>query len=234
MNQLFVMISILDRKQLNKFLYLYREYGICTNLATLGYGTAVNETLDYLGLEASEKAVITSVVTRKTWKEVRCALKQKMNIDIPGNGVAFIIPISSVGGKSQLRFLTGKQEFELKEESILQNTKYELLVIISNIGYSNEVMDAARKANAGGGTILHAKGSGSRETEHFLGITLTSEKEMIYIVVRSNEKNTIMKAIMDNAGLKSKAQAILFSLPVTSTAGMRFAEFIEQPEEDED
>ena len=33
-----------------------------------------------------------------------------------------------------------------------------------------------------------------------------------------------MKAIMDEAGLESKARAIVFSLPVTSTAGLRLQE----------
>ena len=33
-----------------------------------------------------------------------------------------------------------------------------------------------------------------------------------------------MKAIMEKAGLDSKAKSIVFSLPVTETAGMRLVE----------
>ena len=33
-----------------------------------------------------------------------------------------------------------------------------------------------------------------------------------------------MKAVMEKAGLESKAQSIVFSLPVTSTAGLRLIE----------
>ena len=44
---------------------------------------------------------------------------------------------------------------------------------------------------------------------------------MIFIVVRTEQKNAIMKAIMDNAGTKTPAGGICFSLPVTSTAGLR-------------
>jgi hypothetical protein len=33
-----------------------------------------------------------------------------------------------------------------------------------------------------------------------------------------------MKAIMEKAGLESKAKSIVFSLPVTETAGMRLVE----------
>ena len=42
---------------------------------------------------------------------------------------------------------------------------------------------------------------------------------MVFIVARSSEKNQIMKAIMARAD--PKAGAIVFSLPVTDTAGLR-------------
>lgn len=47
---------------------------------------------------------------------------------------------------------------------------------------------------------------------------------MILIVVKNCDKNAIMKAIMEKAGLESKAKSIVFSLPVTETAGMRLVE----------
>ena len=57
-----------------------------------------------------------------------------------------------------------------------------------------------------------------------LGVPLVDEKEMVLIVVRSAQKDPVMRAIMDHAGLNSKAGTILFSLPVTDTAGMRLME----------
>ena len=65
-------------------------------------------------------------------------------------------------------------------------------------------------------------------SERFFGVQLASEKEMTYIVVRSSEKNRIMQAIMEKAGLNTRAQAIAFSLPVTDVAGMRLAEMNEE------
>ena len=63
-----------------------------------------------------------------------------------------------------------------------------------------------------------------QKAEQFLGFSLATEKEMILIVVKSCDKNAIMKAIMEKAGLESKAKSIVFSLPVTETAGMRLVE----------
>ena len=50
------------------------------------------------------------------------------------------------------------------------------------------------------------------------------EKEMIFIVAKKEQKNQIMQAIMEKAGLDSKAKSIVFSLPVTDTAGLRLIE----------
>ena len=39
-----------------------------------------------------------------------------------------------------------------------------------------------------------------------------------------------MSAIMQDAGLDSKAKSIVFSLPVTDTAGMRLMDYIDEEE----
>lgn len=218
------MIAIIDRNRTREFAEFYEKYGISVNFIMLGKGTAGNEILDYFGLENTEKSVIFSVVTRENWKKIRSGMQKEMDIDIPGTGIAFVVPVSSIGGKKQLEFLTENQEFEMGEESTLKDTKYELLVVIANQGYTELIMDAARKCNAGGGTVIHAKGTGMQGAEKFLGVTLAAEKEIIYIVVRREDKNAVMKVIMDEAGMKSKAKSIVFSLPVTGTAGMRLLE----------
>ena len=82
----------------------------------------------------------------------------------------------------------------------------------------------------GGGTVIHAKGIGMEKAEQFLGVSIAAEKEMIFIVTKSKGKNEIMKAIMEQAGMNSKAKSIVFFLPVTSTAGLRLQE--EEPAEE--
>ena len=96
--------------------------------------------------------------------------------------------------------------------------------MIANRGYIDLVMDAAREAGADGGTVLQAKGTGMEHAEKFMGVSLDAEKEMIFIVTRTEQKNSIMQAVMEKVGVESKAQAIVFSLPVTDTAGLRLIE----------
>ena len=47
---------------------------------------------------------------------------------------------------------------------------------------------------------------------------------MIFIVSKAEQKSRIMKSIMENAGLESRARSVVFSLPVTDTAGLRLQE----------
>lgn len=224
MSTLYMMATISDRNQTRRFLAFYKEHGITMTLITFGRGTTSSDILDSFGLEAAEKAILFAFVTDSEWKQIKNGLQKQMKIDIPGSGIAFIVPISSIGGKKQLQFLTEGREFKKGEESTLKDTTYELLVVIANQGYTDMIMDAARGANAAGGTVIHAKGTGTEQAERFLGVSIAAEKEMIFMVTKREGKNAIMRAIIDKAGLKSKAGSIIFSLPVTETAGMRLIE----------
>ena len=224
MGNIYLMTTIVDRKIVEKYLSLYRENDLHIMYVTLGYGTASNEIMDYLGLDSVEKAVTISVVEEETWRAVKKQLQRKLRIDAPGGGIAFTIPLSSVGGRKTLEFLLEKTDYQKQEESTLKNTEYELIVVISQQGYTDIIMDAAREAGAYGGTVIHAKGTAGEVANKFMGVTIADEKEIVYIVSKTREKNAIMKAVMEKAGLNSKAKAICFSLPVSDTAGLRLLE----------
>ena len=74
------------------------------------------------------------------------------------------------------------------------------------------------------GVGISAIRSDERAAEKFLGVTLASEKEIIFIVTKKEQKNAIMQSVMQKAGMQTRAKAIVFSLPVTSTAGLRLLE----------
>lgn len=216
--------TIVDRKNGSKYAKLYKKSGPAVSFMTLGAGTARGDILDYLGLEDTEKTVIFSVQEEEDWLILKNELRHKLQIDAPGGGIAFTIPLSSIGGKKTLQFLLAKGEYQKGEESVLKDTAHDLIIVIANRGYIEVVMDAARGAGAYGGTVIQAKGTGMEYAEKFMGVSLAAEKEMIFIVTRTEQKNDIMKAVMEKVGTNSKAQAVVFSLPVTDTAGLRLIE----------
>lgn len=224
MGCLYLQITIVERKSVNKYLQVFEENNLHISYVILGSGTVSNEMADYLGLDSSEKGVVFSVVEEETWCTVKNQLQKKLKIDAPGEGISFIIPLSSVGGRRTLQFLLEGQEYKKGEESTLKNTNHELIVVIAEQGYTELIMDAARGAGAYGGTVIHAKGTGIKEAEKFMGLSIAAEKEILFIVSKTEEKNAIMLAIMEKAGLESKAKSIAFTLPVTDTAGLRLIE----------
>uniref|UniRef100_UPI0040579E73 P-II family nitrogen regulator n=1 Tax=Acetatifactor sp. TaxID=1872090 RepID=UPI0040579E73 len=219
MGSLYMMTTIVNRKDVQKYLNLYQENNLHVMFLSLGFGTASNEVLDYLGLDSTEKAVAFSVLEENSWLQIKKQLEKKLKIDAPGGGIAFTIPLSSVGGKKTLQFLLESQNYQKEEESTMKDTIHQLIVVIAEQGYTEMIMDAAREAGAYGGTVIHAKGTGMQAADKFMGVSLAAEKEVIYIVTKTEQKNPIMQAIMQKAGLDSKAKSIVFSLPVTDTAG---------------
>ena len=99
--------------------------------------------------------------------------------------------------------------------------KYEVIVAIVNEGHSDKVMDAAREAGARGGTITHARGSGTKDIEKKYGIIITPQKEMLYILVNENIRDQVMSAINTAVGIDTPGQGIIFSLPVDNISGLK-------------
>lgn len=229
MSELYLLTSITPRRQLPKFVSLYRENHIPVSLITLGRGT-VSGASAALFLDQTEKAVVFSLVTADTWRQAKRGLRQSLQIEVPGAGIAFIVPMSSIGGRRELSFFTQEQSFVRGEESVMKGTDRELLVIISNQGYNETVMDAAREAGAYGGTVINARGTGMERAEKFLGISLAAEKEMTFIVAKTSQRDRIMQSVMLKAGLETPAKAIVFSLPVSDTAGLRLFDEDEEPD----
>jgi len=144
-------------------------------------------------------------------------------LDVPGQGVLMTVPVNSIGGSTAKEYLLHEQEGETAME---REIAHDLIVVIANQGSTDLVMDAAREAGATGGTVIHAKGTGTDLVRKFFGVSIASEQEMVFILARSEAKKPIMKAIMAKAGIQSAAQSLVFSLPVGDIAGLRE---LEQP-----
>lgn len=99
---------------------------------------------------------------------------------------------------------------------------FETLFAIVNSGFSGVVMDAAREAGANGGTIVHARGSGSLQAQKKYGIAITPEKEIVIILVNKKNVDKIMNAVYTAAGVGTPASGIIFSLPAERVVGLKF------------
>ena len=97
---------------------------------------------------------------------------------------------------------------------------HEAIFCIVNNGYSEAVMDAAKKLGARGGTVINALGTASKEAETFFHITFHPEKEIVMILVPANIKDDVLHALYKEVGLETAGQGIAFSVPVDSVVGL--------------
>ena len=97
---------------------------------------------------------------------------------------------------------------------------HEAIFCIVNSGYSEAVMDAAKKFGARGGTIMNARGTANKEAEKFFNITIQPEKEIVMILVPSALKEDILHALYKQVGLDTPGQGIAFALPVDDVVGL--------------
>lgn len=105
--------------------------------------------------------------------------------------------------------------------SAIPNEPYELIVSIVNNGYTDLVMEGARKAGARGGTVLTARGTGNPDIEKFFGIVITPEKEVVMILVPRDIRDQVLEAINASAGMSTRGQGIAFSMGVSDTVGLQ-------------
>jgi len=97
--------------------------------------------------------------------------------------------------------------------------QYDLVLTIVNRGFADQVVEAARKAGAHGGTVFYARGTGIHEIEKFFSISIQPEKEIVINVIKHEYLDAIMDSIVAAAGLDSEGKGLTFSMPIDDIVG---------------
>lgn len=224
MKDLNLMLTIVRRTEEEAFAEFFNKHQLPAVFTLHADGTTASKTLSLLGIEHTDKAIWLSVVSGDTAKVLMKGLSREMYIDLPDRGISVSCPLSSVGGAATLSALISGTINEKEETNM--NTERELIVIIANSNTTDLVMDAARAGGAGGGTVLHAKGTAGQGSKKFFGVSIAEEREIILVVAKSEKRNDIVRSIMQNAGAGTPANALTFSLPITYAAG--FSDYLSE------
>ena len=223
MNGISFLLTIASREDVDTFTAFLNQRNISAIFNVLCHGTAGQSLLDILGLERTEKVLICTMMERKKAKATMQDMISSLGINLPGAGISMRIPASSIGGSSSMKYLLENQNIIIGEVSNMDekpNFPYELIIAISEKGTSELVLEAAHSAGARGGTILHAKSASTDFTNKFFGVSISSEREVILIATKRSSRDSIMRAIMENAGIHSAARTLLLSLPVEDIVGL--------------
>ena len=211
-----LLISIVERGSGNKLNKLYRENQVFVNLRCEGAGTATSEIMDILGLGSSEKDILISTAAASAASALLDRLDDELRGAVPGRGIAFSLPLTAVNNLvAAFVGLMTRSERDREDDSMEKQQKNSLILVTVNQGFTETVMDTARKAGARGGTIIRARWTGDESFAQSRGITtLQAEKEMIFIVVPRELRNGVMEAVNKQHGLQSEAGAMVTAIAV--------------------
>ena len=99
-------------------------------------------------------------------------------------------------------------------------TAISLIVTIVNKGWGEKVLQASIKAGAKGGTIMLGRGIGIHEKCTILGLCIEPEKEIVFSLLYSDNKEEILQEIIKAGELEKPGAGIAFVLPVDKVAGV--------------
>jgi nitrogen regulatory protein PII len=218
--RLLALMTIVDYSLHDKLVHLYKKNNIPIVLLTHGHGSAKPSIFDILGYGGPKKIVCISIQTKSMANFMMGQLSKHLEFNKPGTGIVFTIQLSSVSSVLRNISVTVNENAEIGSEIMPSKEPYHLIITIVNSGHAEQVMDAARAAGAGGGTIIRARGLGSKEAVKYLGITIQPEKDLVLILTPRDSKRPIMENIVREAGLTTAGAGICFSLPVDTALGI--------------
>ena len=184
-----LMIAIVNDGQSKRFMSIAKEAGAGGGTVIPAKGTASSNFLRVLGLGNKSKEMILIVIDKQKADSIVQAVRKDGKIQ----GVAALL------GSAKENEMT---------------TKWKMITIIVNTGYADDIMDAARKAGAHGGTITHARGTGTEEDAKFLGVQIVPEKEMIFILCAADDCDKIVEAVSSLKCLDEPGIGIIYTQDV--------------------
>lgn len=215
-----LVVAVVDTAQAESVLRVYRENRALVSFECMARGTARTEMLDLLGLGETSKAIVMCLAGHQLAQHLLERLGYELKMRYPGRGIAFSVPVTGIGVRWHKLLTQAEQTEVLDMDRAEKKDGFDVVAVVMEQGYTNLVMDVARKAGARGGTVISARGIAEDEVKQFFGIEIQAEKEIVFLVVKGEEKQEIMTAIMKAVGMKTKSHGIVLSLPVSNAIGL--------------
>ncbi len=207
-----MLVVIVEHNKASKVLHLADEKGVTASVAMLGRGTASRTIFDYLGLNDKKKAVLMLFGKTEEITDLADYLVEKLEMDKPNHGIAYIESAFNVFGTEDNA--NGSENIKRGENM------YNAIYTIVEKGNADDVIEAAQKAGSRGGTVMHARGSGSEEARKVFNMLIEPEKEIVLIISEEAKTKDIVESIRKETGIEEQGKGIIFITNVAQTYGL--------------
>ena len=196
-----------------KTLKFAKKYGAKGATISLGTGTVHNRLLDFLGIHEVKKEIVSIVLEDELAAGAIKGVSEDMQFSKPHHGIAFTSSVGEVKGSDSIA-----DKLSINYEA--GNSVYKLIYVVVDKGKGEDVIEAANKAGARGGTIEHARGSGIHEVRKLFSVAIEPEKDKVFIIAKSEIKDGIVKSIMDTMNIDAPGNGILFVQDINEVYGL--------------
>ena len=203
-----LLLTIVDRDHGEGIVAITKKAGAQGGTILLGRGTAQRWLMQVLGLGDPRKDIVITLLSSDILHAVTKELHTDPWVNSKVRGVSTVLDVSLL-----LRYASSSVS-QPKGAPMSASTSHELISVIVNAGFADDVMAAARKAGATGGTIINARGTGREEDVKFFGITIVPEKELLLILTTREAAPAILDAIRTQPCLTEPGMGIAFCMPV--------------------
>ena len=214
-HQFQILTLILSEHQCNKCVPLAREKGICGGLVTIGRGTVNSSVLNLLGIKSQKREIVSFLLEQDKARELLDCLTEQLQLHKHGHGIAYLTSVLVVKQGACREQVANDTKQGVEEEGM-----YKKLTVIVDRGMAEDVMDIARKAGVGGGTIMHGRGVGAEHTTKLFGIEIEPEKELVLILTQSSLIDKVMDALSQELRIEEPGKGLMFVEPVVEVRGL--------------
>ena len=167
-----------------------------------------------LGIGESLRDLIFIIVEEEIKDSVQQGIIQSTSKEKTNFGELFSLDVDWILKSGILNNSSGETQNILEEKNMNESQKKQMITVIVNKGFADDVMFAARKAGASGGTVLNARGTAKETDEKFFGVHIIPEKEMLIIVVDGDKKEKVLNSIKELEFLKQPGMGIAYSTQI--------------------
>lgn len=204
-----MLICFMNRRQGDRLMEISKAAGARGGTIASGRTMADNRLLQVLSLADVNQDVVFTILGQEADTVVSAIIKAAGGEPKKLGGLAILLDVSGM-----LFRVPGQERHETTESENLMKSGYKLITAIVNHGYGDDIMAAARKAGAQGGTILTARGTGTEEDVKFFGISLVPEKEMLMIVAEAEALPAILEAIGSVPDIRQPGGGIVYHMDI--------------------
>ncbi|MBO5287478.1 MAG: hypothetical protein J6B34_05075 [Clostridia bacterium] len=214
-DRIVMLLSIFQRGKGAQYLKMMKENQLVLHYQCVGSGTASSEMMNILGLGTSDKDIMLSFATYQAAERLAGELGKLVGSSRSFNGISMIISTSAFS-RISAEIIKRNTDNTLKgdSENMQSEYKYSLILISVNRGFTDSVMQTAKKAGATGGTVIKARLAEGQIVEAYANTKLDEEKEIITILAPDSVRNQILEDVNREFGLKTEAQGVVLAVPV--------------------